>query len=88
VTKPQTPHAVIFTHHVTAAHLFEMWSSMPMSMFVSDGDERSDPSRGWDRFVLSRMDSDVHKEGDVRTSRRSQVRRWPRQPHLRGRGDD
>ncbi len=67
VTDPQTAerHTVIITHHVNAKHLFEMWTRLPMSMFVSDGDERSDPERGWDRFVLSRMLSDVHMEGDA-----------------------
>ena len=46
VTEPQTPHTVIITQHVTAAHLFEMWTHLPMTMFVSDGDERSDPDAG------------------------------------------
>jgi hypothetical protein len=65
---------VIITHNVTAAHLFEMWTSMPMSMFVSDGDERSDPSRGRDRVVLSRMVSALHKTGDAANGHRVVVK--------------
>ena len=63
--EPQTPHTVIITHHVTAEHLREMRSRLPISLFVSDGDERSDPSRGWDRVFLSRMISAVHYHGDA-----------------------
>jgi hypothetical protein len=72
--EPETPHTVIATSHVTAGHLFEMWTRMPMSMFVSDGDERSDPSRGWDRVVLSRMVSGVHKTGDAANGHRVVVK--------------
>lgn len=53
VTEPQTPHTVIYTEHVTAERLHEMRGHLPMSMFVSDGDERVNPNGGWLRYSAS-----------------------------------
>ena len=53
MTEPQTPHTVIYTEHVTAERLREMRGHLPMSMFVSDGDERVNPNGGWLRYSAS-----------------------------------
>jgi hypothetical protein len=55
VTEPQTPHTVIYTEHVTVERLHEMRGHLPMSMFVSDGDERVNPKGGWLRYSASAL---------------------------------
>jgi hypothetical protein len=70
MTNPQGPRTVIVTYSVTADQLPGM-TGAPNPFFISDGDRRQDPHRGWTGCL--RMVSVVNDEGGSAVGHRTQI---------------
>ena len=62
MTNPQGPNTAILTYFITAQQLYEMRTHLPLPLFISEGDPKVDPNRGW-HAALSRLVSTVSVHG-------------------------
>ena len=52
MTNPQGPNTAILTYLITAQQLYEMRTHLPLPLFISEGDPKVDPNRGWHEHCL------------------------------------
>ncbi|MGO8962736.1 MAG: hypothetical protein ACLQGN_03355 [Mycobacterium sp.] len=72
MTNPQGPNTAILTYFITAQQLYEMRTHLPLPPFISEGDPKVDPNRGW-HAALSRLVSTVSVHGGSSLDGREQI---------------